>query len=376
MQFKDVLGQEKIKTVLLKEAKSERISHAQMFLGEEGCGKLPLAMAFAQYLLCEAPSKKDSCGKCPSCIKVNHSTHPDVNYVYPVVKSATEKVAVSDDRRELWNKFLAENPYCNLNMWQEYTSEMSKNAQIGVQESRSILKKLSLKSYSGKYKIMIVWLPEKMNNSAANKLLKILEEPPEKTLFFLICESVDLILPTIISRTQTIKIPNLKSDEVENYLIDHKLTNPESAQSIASLTQGNLVEAILMTNGDSTNASYFESFVSLMRSAYAIDALALMEIAENLAAYDRENQKNFLKYGLHMFRESLIFNYLGEDKVNVKNEEKAFLNKFARFINNQNISALQNEFDQSIYHIDRNANAKLLFSDLVIKLTKLIKKGV
>ncbi|MDX1348642.1 MAG: DNA polymerase III subunit delta' [Putridiphycobacter sp.] len=376
MQFKDVVGQEKIKAVLVKEAKNERISHAQMFLGEEGCGKLPIAMAFAQYLLCENPSKNDSCGSCTACSKVNHLTHPDVHFVYPVVKSATDKVSVADDRREQWNRFILQNPYCSLNMWQEYTGEMSKNAQIGVQESRSILKKLSLKSYSGKFKIMIVWLPEKMNNSAANKLLKILEEPPENTLFFLVCEEVDVILPTIISRTQIIKIPNLKTEEVKNHLIKNVGVDKEAAQSWASLTQGNLVEALNMTNADAMDSSYFESFVKLMRAAYAIDAIALMDISETLAQYDRENQKNFLKYGLHMFRESLIYNYLGASKVNVKNDEKAFLDKFARFINNQNITALINEFDQSIYHIDRNANAKLLFSDLVIKLTKLIKKGV
>jgi len=375
MQFKSVIGQDKVKAVLLKEAKNNRISHAQMFLGEEGCGNLPLAKAFAQYLLCESPSKTDSCGTCSSCTKVNHLTHPDVHYVYPVVKSAAEKVAVSDDRRNDWNKFISESAYCSLNTWQEYTGEMSKNAQIGVQESRSILKKLALKSYSGKYKIMIIWLPEKMNNSAANKLLKILEEPPQNTLFFLVCEAVDTILPTIISRTQIIKIPSLSTDEVKSYLAQHSQVDDAAAQSIASLTQGNLVEAIRMTKGDN-NKGYFDSFVALMRSAYAIDAIALMDIGEKLAQYDRENQKNFLKYGLHMFRESLIYNYLGEDKVNVKNEEKNFLNKFARFINNQNITPLMNEFEQSIYHIDRNANAKLLFSDLVIKLTKLIKKGV
>ncbi|MFK8046495.1 MAG: DNA polymerase III subunit delta' [Crocinitomicaceae bacterium] len=375
MQFKNVIGQEKVKTVLLKEAKNNRISHAQMFLGDEGCGNLPLAMAFAQYLLCESPSKNDSCGTCSSCTKVSHLTHPDVHYVFPVVKSVAEKVAVSDDRRNLWNKFISESAYCSLNTWQEYTGEMSKNAQIGVQESRSILKKLALKSYSGIYKIMIIWLPEKMNNSAANKLLKILEEPPESTLFFLVCEAIDTILPTIISRTQIIKVPNLNADEVKSFLLQNGEVDDASAQSIASLTQGNLVEAVNMTTGDSGN-SYFDSFVTLMRSAYAIDAIALMDISEKLAQYDRENQKNFLKYGLHMFRESLMYNYLGEDKVNVKNEEKAFLNKFARFINNQNITPLITEFEQSIYHIDRNANAKLLFSDLVIKLTKLIKKGV
>ncbi len=375
MQFKDVVSQQKIKNILVQEAKNDRISHAQLFLGEEGCGKLPLALAFAQYLLCEAPTDSDSCGSCPSCIKVSHLTHPDVHFVFPVVKSAADKVTISDDRRELWNKFLLQNPYFNLNMWQNYTGDMSKNAQIGVQESRSIIKKLSLKSYSGKYKIMVLWLPEKMNNSAANKLLKILEEPPENTLFFLVSEAIDTILPTIISRTQIIKIPNLKIDEVKNYLLENNTTDTATIESIAVLTQGNLVEAMSMTNGDLPDSNYFNSFVALMRAAYTIDAMALMDMAENLAAYDRENQKNFLKYGLHMFRESLIYNYLGAEKVNVKNEERTFLNKFARFINNQNITPLMNEFDQSIYHIDRNANAKLLFSDLVIKLTKLIKKG-
>ena len=376
MQFKTIVGQDKTKALLIKEAKRERISHAQMFLGESGIGKLPLAVAFAQYLLCESPSGKDSCGNCGSCNKVSQFVHPDVHFVYPVVKSAAHKVAVSDDRRDMWNTFFKENTYFNLNMWQEHLGEMGKNAQIGVQESKSILKKLALKSYSGKFKIMIIWLPEKMNNSAANKLLKILEEPPEKTLFFLICDTIDAILPTIISRTQTIKIPILKTSEVKLFLEkEHKIPEPQ-AESISNLTQGNLVEALLMTKGDVANTAYFESFVKLMRAAYAIDAMALMNIAEELAGLGRENQKNFLKFGLHMFRESLIFNYLGVDNVNVKNQELDFLNKFARFINNQNISALLEEFDQASYHIDRNANAKLLFSDLVIKLTKLIKKGV
>ena len=215
-----------------------------------------------------------------------------------------------------------------------------------------------------------------MNNSAANKLLKILEEPPEKTLFFLICDSIELILPTIISRTQIIKIPTLKLEDVETYLTKKLKVPVEQAQSITSLTQGNVAEAIQIANGDSVSTMYFDSFVKLMRAAYKIDALALMEIGEELANYDRENQKNFLKYGLHIFRESLIFNYMGPEKVNLNEQEKDFLKKFARFINNQNISPLIDEFNDSIYHIDRNANAKLLFSDLVIKLTKLIKKGV
>jgi len=376
MQFKAVIGHDKIKTLLRNEAKRERISHAQMFLGESGIGKLPLTVAFAQFLLCESPSKTDSCGVCNSCTKVSHFVHPDLHFVYPVVKSSSEKVSVSDDRREEWNTFFSESPYFNLNGWQEYLGEMGKNAQIGVDESRNILKKLSLKSYSGKYKIMIIWLPEKMNNSAANKLLKILEEPPERTLFFLVCDNIESILPTIISRTQIIKVPNLTATEVKSYLVKTKKIDDSQAESISGLTQGNLVEALQIINGDTANTMFFDSFVKLMRAAYTIDAIALMEIGDELASYDRENQKNFLKYGLHIFRESLMLNYLGENHVNLKNEEKEFLNKFARFINSHNITELSEEFNQSIYHIERNANAKILFSDLVIRLTKLIKKGV
>jgi len=374
MKFSEVVGQDKIKQLLVEETKSNRISHAQMFLGQSGIGKLPLAIAFSQFLLCDNPTKNDACGTCPSCTKVQHNVHPDLHFVFPVVNAKGVKSA--DDRRKEWNTFLEQSTYFDLTNWLQFTDEMGKSPQIGVEESRHILQKLSLKSFSGKYKIMIVWLPEKMNIAAANKLLKVLEEPPEQTLFFLVCDSIESILPTIISRTQIIKVPTLSNNDIVGYLKANFQIDDSNAQTIANLSQGSLVEALNMIKGDKSQHIYFDLFVSLMRAAYAIDALKLMEVAENLATQDKENQKNFLLYGLHMFRESLMTNYLGRESENLRIEENEFLKKFARFINNQNISLLSNEFNEAYYHLERNANPKILFTDLVIRLTKMIKKGV
>ncbi|MBI3136621.1 MAG: DNA polymerase III subunit delta' [Bacteroidetes bacterium] len=376
MLFGDIIGYAKEKKALLNEVKEGRISHAQLFLGPEGSAKLPLAIAFSGYLLCENPGPNDACGKCPGCQKISSLVHPDLHFAFPVVLSATEKIACSDDRRSEWNNLILKNPYFDLNTWQEYLDERGKNAVIGVEESRSILQKLSLKSYSGKYKIMIIWLPERMNNSAANKLLKMLEEPPEQTLFFLLSDSIENMLPTIISRTQLLKIAPFETDDIARYLETKFAVDKTVSYSVAGLAQGNMVEAIQMVSGDENQHIYFDLFVKMMRTAYAANAFELMSLSDELAALEKEQQKNFIKYGLHLFRESVILNYMKGELVNLRNEERAFLEKFARFINNHNISELNEEFNEAFYHLERNASAKILFTDLVIKLTKLIKKGV
>lgn len=376
MQFKDIIGYAKEKRALLNEAKEGRISHAQLFLGPEGSAKLPLAIAFSGYLLCDEPEANDACGKCPSCQKIGSLVHPDLHFAFPVVLSATEKIACSDDRRSEWNQFVIKNPFFDLNTWQQHLDELGKNAVIGVEESRAILQKLSLKSYSGKYKIMIIWLPEKMNNAAANKLLKMLEEPPEQTLFFLLSDSIETILPTIISRTQLLKIGPFETDDIARYLEQKFAVDKTVAYSIAGLAQGNVVEAIQMVSGDENQHIYFDLFVRMMRTAYAANAFELMNLSDELAALEKEQQKNFIKYGLHLFRESVILNYMKGELVNLRNEERAFLEKFAKFINNQNIAELNHEFNEAFYHLERNASAKILFTDLMIRLTKLIKKGL
>lgn len=376
MQFKDTIISDEVKKELISEVKSDRISHAQMFIGPEGSGKLPMAIAFAQYLMCENPGDDDSCGTCDNCQKIDHLAHPDLHFSFPVVISKTNKVAVSDDRRQEWNEMILRKKYFNVNQWQEFLGEEGKNAIIGTDESRQILKKLSLKSYSGKYKIMIIWLPEAMNNTCANKLLKILEEPPEKTIFLLVSDNQESLLPTILSRTQFIRVPAIATAIIENYLVESHGVSQEVAHSVAALSQGNIIEAIQLIEGDNSHHIYFDLFVKLMRAAYSVKPNELIAVSEEIAQLDKQKQKNFLKYGLHIFRESIISNYMKGKLINVRADEKQFLDKFARFINNQNIVELSQEFNSAHYHLERNANPKILFTDLVIKLTKLIKKGV
>ena len=376
MLFADIIGNEPIKKALLYEANEGRVSHAQLFFGAEGSAKLPLAIAFANYLLCDEPTKKDACGQCESCQKVLSLVHPDLHFVFPIVLDSKAKIASSDDRMREWISFVQKNKYFDLSTWQEYLEELGKNAVIGVEESRHILQKLALKSYSGKYKIMILWLPEKMNTAAANKLLKMLEEPPEQTLFFLVSDNTETILPTIMSRTQSLRIAPFTINEVAEHLEKSLAIDKKIAKSIANLSQGNMVEAIQMAQGDVNQHIYFDLFVKMMRTAYAANAFDLMMVADELAALEKEQQKSFIKYGLHLFRESIILNYMKGELTNLKNEEQEFLSKFAKFINNHNISELQDDFNEAFYHLERNANPKILFTDIVIRLTKLIKKGI
>ena len=375
MLFKDIPGHKTVKSQLILEVSHNRVSHAQMFIGPPGTGKLTLALAFAQYLLCENPGKDDACGKCKSCIQNAGYNHPDVHLVFPIIKSAKEKVSISDDRRKEFIALLEKDTFFDLHQWLGHLGEMGKNPVIAVNESKKINQKLALKSFSNKYKIMIVWLPETMNNQTANKLLKLLEEPPEKTLFLLVSDQQDKLLPTILSRTQFVRVNAFSNEIIEEYLIKNHGLEDGVAHSIAGLSQGNLVEAIQFAQGNQESHLLFELFVKLMRTAYAANALDLMAVSEELAGLDREMQRSFLKYGMHVFRESIVLNYLKGDLVNLRNEERAFLDKFAKFINNKNIYELMEEFNTAHYQIGRNANAKILFTDLTIKLTKLVKKG-
>jgi DNA polymerase-3 subunit delta' len=376
MLFKEVVGNQETKKALIHQVESGRVSHAQLFLGPEGSGKLAMAIAYSQYLMCDAPTSTDACDECPNCLKMKSLTHPDLHFAFPVVANKTAKIGSSIDRIKEWNTLILKTTYFGLNQWQEELDEMGKNAAIAVEESRLILKRLSLKSYSGKYKIMIIWLPEKMNTQAANKLLKILEEPPEQTVFFLICNNSEGMLPTILSRTQIIRFPALKVSEVSNFLTNRYHIEASIAESAATLSQGNLNEAMQILQGAKSQNLFFDLFVKMMRAAYTANPIELMDISDEAASLDKENQKNFVKYGLHLFRESIILNYMKGELLNLRDEERKFLEKFARFINNQNITELLSEFNDAHYHLERNANSKILFSDLLIKLTKLIKKGI
>ena len=369
MQFKDVIGQEGLKKQFIHEVENNKISHAQLFLGNAGYGGLPLAMAFIQYLFCENKNSKDSCGECASCRRTATLQHPDIHFSFPVVLAAHKK---SDGALHHWRDQLKEQPYFGQIEWLRRIDEKERKPMIGTDESQDIIKKLTLKSYEGGYKVMIIWMAEEMNTVCANKLLKILEEPPQKTVFILLCEKQDLLLPTIVSRTQIVKIPRINSDELSTYLGNNFAVNGSNLESIVARSEGSALLALEMIGSHEEQDHNRELFIQLMRVCYKKDVLPMLDWAEDVAASSKDRQKIFLQYGLHMFRQSLLRNYTGGQLTRVSSEEEDFLGKFAKFITGKNIRDFMETFDDAYYHIERNASAKILFTNLCFKVMRYI----
>ena len=370
MLFKEIIGQSEIKNRLIRSSKEGRISHAQLFLGPQGSGGLALAVAYAQYICCTDKQEDDSCGKCSSCIKYNKLIHPDLHFVYPVALS--KDIRVSTDVAKEWRATFLDNPYITLFSWFEQLEAENKQAVIGVEERGEILRKLSLTTYESEYKIMIIWQADKMNPAAANKLLKILEEPPDKTLFILVCESEDQLLRTILSRTQLIKIPKLTDKDIKAALINHSELSPEAIDNIAHLADGNYAEALLLINENENAAQNLASFQRLMRASLKFDPKAVMSWIDEVAATGRERQKNFLKYALHIMRESLMLSYADESIVKLGSNEEDFVKKFSPFIHANNVERFIEELNKAYFHMERNANTKILFMDLAFKFNELL----
>jgi DNA polymerase-3 subunit delta' len=370
MLFKEIIGQQAVKERLLRSVKEGRISHAQLFLGPQGSGSLAFAVAYAQYISCSNKLESDSCGECLSCVKYNKLIHPDLHFVYPVALS--KNVRVSTDVAPAWREAFLDNPYITLFNWFELLEAENKQAVIGVEESGEILRKLSLTTYEAEYKIMIIWQAEKMNPAAANKLLKILEEPPEKTLFILVCESEDQLLRTIVSRTQLIKITKINDTDLINSLIArHSLSN-EAAEGIAHLADGDYAEALLLINENETAGQNLASFQKLMRASLKFDPKAVMSWIDEVSEAGRERQKNFLNYALHIMRESMVLNYADASLVKLGADEQGFVQKFSPFIHANNVERFVEELNKAHYHMERNANPKILFMDLAFKFNELL----
>ncbi|NKI31216.1 ATP-binding protein [Croceivirga thetidis] len=378
MLFGNIIGQEHIKKHLVYSVESGRVPHAQLFVGPEGCGTLPMAVAYAQYVLCNNKGGENS-GQNETCnAKCNTLSHPDVHFVYPVANSDKVKShAVSDDFISDWREFLTKQPYGNLFDWYRQVGIEKKQGQIGVDEAQNISKKLALKSYEGGYKVLVIWMAEKMNGSAANKLLKLIEEPPNQTLLLLIAENEENIINTIRSRCQVLHfdpIPQaLISKELEARNIEKTL-----AEQLAHEANGNLNKALDLAQNDSEDLVFEKWFVHWVRSAFkakgnksAIHDLILW--SEEVAKNGRETQKNFLKYCEGIIRQALLTNYGAHELVYAKMHTDGFdLAKFAPFIHENNILQLTKELETAHYHIERNGNAKLVFTDLSIKLTRLL----
>lgn len=370
MLFKDIIGQEELKRHLLRTASAGRISHAQLFLGPEGSGSLPLALAYAQYINCLNRLDHDSCGECASCRKYNKLIHPDLHFSFPFFSSSpTDHAALFLDQ---WRTAFLKNPYLNIDSWRAMLDGGNKQANINIAECHQIIQKLSLKAFEAKFKVLIMWLPEFMDRSG-NALLKLIEEPPENTLFLLVTQNQEKILTTIVSRTQLVKVNPVNKASLAKMLVDqHRLTD-ERAMQIAYISNGN-VQAALMLIGDDEN-NYFDLLVRWFRMCFGAKMLDLINLVEHeIAKLGRENQKSFLHYALNIMREVILFKEGATGLIHVPAAELSFIEKFSPLHETKQLERCVRLFEKTSYYIERNANPKILFLDVSLQMISLFKR--
>ena len=381
MLFSDIHGQEHIKRHLTQLVDSGRIPHAQLFVGPEGCGTLPMAIAFSRYLLCANTAGKNANGNEACNLKFEQLAHPDLHFAFPV--ATTEKVkrhAVSSHFMESWRNLLKEQPYCNLFDWYNKLGIANKQGMIGVDEAHDIVKSLSLKSYEGGHKVMIIWMAEKMNTACANKLLKLIEEPPEGTVFILIAEDEEQIISTIKSRCQVLHFPPLPESVIASGLMKRFDLEQGAAAKIAHRANGNFNKAADMVFQDSEDMQFEQWFLFWVRSAFKAKGNKaaihdLISWSEELAKTGRETQKQFLHFSLDLFRQAMLLNYKVIPLVYFEDNIEDFsLEKFAPFVHENNIMDISNELQDAIFHIERNGNSKIVLTDLSIRLTRLLHR--
>lgn len=373
MLFKDIIGQEAVKKRLIQEVKEGRVAHAQLFTGPEGVGKLPVAIAYARYLLCQNKDEHDSCGTCMSCKMFNKLSHPDLHFVFPVInKAKAPRKTVCDDVITTWREFVSTNPYFNINHWLDELGAENQQATIYTIESEEISRKLALKSSQGGYKVMIIWLPEKMQEECSNKILKILEEPPTQTVFLLVSEQPEFLLQTIKSRTQQIEFKRLDSSIIQDEL-EHKLgINSNDSQRIAHMANGSYLNALEAIHINEDRALFLDMFILLMRLSYQRKVKEMKQWSEQVASWGREKQKNFLLYCQRLIRENFIYNFGFNDLNYMTEEERNFSTRFARFINERNVIGIMDELTIAQRHIEQNVNAKMVFFDFSLKMIVLL----
>jgi len=375
MNFAQIPGHKETIGNLIRSVREERVSHAQLFSGPEGCGSLALALAYARYVSCENRSPHDSCGTCKSCVKYEKMIHPDLHFVFPVIKDKKNSEPVSDVYIEQWREFVKQSPYFTINNWLNSIEVENAQGLIFASEAGEIIKKLSLKTFESDFKIMIIWLPEKMHPATANKLLKLIEEPPEKTLFLLISDEPDKLLPTTVSRCQLVRIPGFTDNEISDFLKARSGTGEGKAAEIARVANGNIIRAIELYENEDSALRNLDHFRNLMRFAWKHDINSVINWSEEMASTGREAQKKFLSFSLRLLRENLMLS-LDQFKnrlVFLAGEEAIFSDKFHPYINQKNIYLLTDEFNLAHSHVEANGNAKIIFLDLALKVTRLIR---
>lgn len=368
MTFNSVIAQEDIKQRLLKDVRANRIPHALMLTGPKGSGKMPLALALAQYLLCENPGEEEPCGLCRNCKMVQEWAHPDLHFTFPIIKKKNSSSApVCDDYLKEWRQQLRREVYFDINDWLEDMKAENQQAAYYVTESDALLKKLAIKSSQGGNRVVVMWLPERMNQETANKLLKLIEEPPSRTYFIMVCEEPEKVLGTIISRTQRIQVPALSEEEIRQALVTRHALPQDIAAELAHVSQGNFTEALHRMAAGNEEALFFGHFVSLMRLAYQRRIKDLREWSDVMSAMGREPQKRFLRYAQRLLRENFIYNFQRQEELNyMMRTESEFSQKFARFINERNVIRMMEDLSDAERDIEGNVNAKMVFFDLAL----------
>lgn len=374
MFFKDVIGQEKIKERLIRSVKEKRISHALMFTGPDGTGKLALALAFAQYVSCTSRGESDSCGECPSCRKYLKLMHPDLHFVFPVFRTKEFDKPVSDDFLPKWREMVLNSPYFTLSRWLDFLGNENAQGLIYEAESGAIIRKLNLKSFESEYKIMVIWLPETMHLACSNKLLKLIEEPPNKTLFLMVTENEEGIIQTIRSRMQTVKVPYIDNDSMLEALSENGGYEAGEIEDIVRISNGNYITAQDYLNQDGTSDYFLSKFQEMMRFAYMRQVFELTKWAEEMAALGRDRQKAFFVFALRMIREYFMMNFNRDSLVYLREYEAEWGERFAPYINERNVIPFTEEFENGFEHIIQNGNPKIIFLDTALRAVRLIKR--
>lgn len=373
MRFKDITGQHEVKKRLLHTVRESRISHAQLFTGPAGVGKLATAIAYGQYINCRNKQDDDSCGTCPSCLKYEKLVHPDLHFSFPVAGREKNKVLTCRNFMSQWREYLAEASfYPSLDQWYEKVDFEKKHAIINSEECNEIIKNTNVKSFEAPYKVIILWMVEKLYHAAAPKLLKILEEPPEKTLFILISENPDQVIKTILSRTQLVKFRAIDEEILKNSIVDNYDLEEEEAARIARHAEGNMNEAAKLIKKTGSLEEFFSTFVEWMRLGYKPSPEELFNFAAKMGRNSRSKNKSFLLYSLAQVQKSYLLGFFPEKVSAYKDEEYSFYKKFSPFINADNIEQFHRELNDAIYHIERNAKPEFLFFDLALKFNKLM----
>jgi DNA polymerase-3 subunit delta' len=371
--FKEIIGNSNLKIKLINSVKNDRIAHAQLFIGNKGSANLAIAMAYAQFLNCQNRNQVDSCNECHSCLMYNTLTHPDLHLIFPVLKINNIKNPVSDNFVNEWRQLVLDNPYISISEWYENFNAGNKQGGIYKDEAELLQKKVALRNYESQYRVVFIWLPEKMNLTASNKLLKLIEEPPKGTYFIMISENTNEILPTIISRLQTIKVRPFKKEDIVEYLYIKKEISHEIGKKIAQISNGDINKALKISDTEIGDNDFLKGFQTWMQICYKNNIIELSNWNESVVKKSRENQKNFLVYALKIIRSAFLLGRKAGQTLSLTKTEKEFVINFAPFVNENNSIVIFESIEKAIFAITRNANSKIVFYELSLKMMKFLK---